>query len=509
MTVQPDQSTGFLKRFDLLIMLSAIVTLFVALGTEPWWSLNGTTTNSLFSIQVSPFYVHINAVGLPSTVPLAVGLGSLTRTVLLLGFVSFFVASLRSTAWWRNLAVYFGFASLAELYLSFILMYYWAETAFANAYGVVPPYYGTTSLQANIIGLDLSYYTTPLVTAGFGLPYFLGFISIGLVMGRAIIKALHDRAFQVLAALLPGGNVHDIYLTPPYHHVWFSSRDREFNPLAENPERTSDDELLVSFQKLYDTVEPGGGLSIGLPVWATTLQDRLEKLMPQTGFVAEADVKVRDPQNPQKELHFRRPVRQEQPLQEAAQTAEPAAPPYVATERLPATEEATIPDEPLQPEPLPVLEVAEEPSWVPTRMTRLERSILKAAIKTITEKREPVPYRELLNQVYMDLVDRKIEFDSARQIETTLLDHNGKELLLVEEADETRSRVVKKWWLGDQKMSPDKNRGLQAFDRVVEARPGLGSLPSLRKIFRRSQTARHRPMSETNDDDSDVEPGQT
>src|SRR6266568_6047414 len=295
--------------------------------------MNGATTNSLFSVQVSPFYVHINAVGLSPTVPLAVGLGSLTRTVLLLGFIAFFVASLRPTAWWRNLAVYFGFASLAELYLSFILMYFWAETAFANAYGVVPPYYGTTSLQANIIGLDLSYYSTPLVTAVFGLPYYLGFVSIGLVMGRTIIKALHDRAFKVLTALLPGGSVHDIYLTPPYHHVWFSSRDREFNPLAENPERTNDDEMLVSFQKLYNTVEPGGGLSIGLPVWATTLQDRLEKLMPQTGFVAETDVKTRDPQNPQTELHFRKPVREEQPPQAEEQTTEETVPPLPATEQ--------------------------------------------------------------------------------------------------------------------------------------------------------------------------------
>ena len=509
MTVQPDLNTGLLKRFDLLIMLSAIVTLFVALGTEPWWTLNGATTNSLFSIQVSPFYLHIDAIGLPSTVPLAVGLGSLTRTLLLLGFVSLFVASLRPTAWWRNLAVYFGFASLAELYLSFVLMYYWAETAFVNAYGVVPPYYGTTSLQANIVGLDLSYYTTPLVRATFFLPYYLGFISIGLVMGRTIIKAFHDRSFQVLAALLPSGRVHDIYLTPPYHHVWFSSRDREFNPLAENPERINDDEMLVSFRKLYETVEPGGGLSITLPVWSTTLEDRLEKLMPQTGFVAETEVKNRDSQNPQTELHFRKPVSEPQAPQVEEQTTEETVPPLPATEQHTSLEQAEAMDEPVQPEPLPVLEVAEEPTWVPTRMTRLERSILKAAVKTITEKHEPVQYRELLNQVYMDLVDRKIEFDSARQIETTLLDHNGRELLLVEEADETKSRVVKKWWLGDQKMSPDKNRGLQALDRVVEARPGLGSLPSLLKVFRRSHAPRRRPAIYTNDEDSSAEPGRT
>src|SRR5207247_8811092 len=54
-------NTGLLKRFDLLIMLSAIVTLFVALGTEPWWTLNGSTTNSLFSIQVDRKSTRLNS----------------------------------------------------------------------------------------------------------------------------------------------------------------------------------------------------------------------------------------------------------------------------------------------------------------------------------------------------------------------------------------------------------------------------------------------------------------
>src|SRR5437667_10361465 len=112
MTVQPDLNTGLLKRFDLLIMLSAIVTLFIALGTEPWWTLNGATTNSLFSIQVSPFYLHIDAIGLPTTVPSAVGLGSLTRTLLLLGFVSLFVATLRPPDRSSFLAVCFVLRSI-------------------------------------------------------------------------------------------------------------------------------------------------------------------------------------------------------------------------------------------------------------------------------------------------------------------------------------------------------------------------------------------------------------
>src|SRR6266705_1852197 len=145
----------------------SLVALFVALGNEPWWTLRGASTSNLLSIQVSPFYLHINALGLPSTLPTANSLGSFTRVLLILGSLALLAASLHPTAWWRNLAVYLGLSSLAELYFSFVMIYYWAETAIVQAYGVVPPYDGTASLQANILGLDFKYYASPLVTASF------------------------------------------------------------------------------------------------------------------------------------------------------------------------------------------------------------------------------------------------------------------------------------------------------------------------------------------------------
>src|SRR5437016_11139023 len=134
---------GFLRQVDLLVLIGALVALFVALGSEPWWTLTGTTTSNLLSVQVSPFYLHINALGLPPTVSGANNLGSFTRVLLILGSLALFPASIQPTSWWRNLAVYFGLSSLAELYLSFILIYYWTETAIVQAYGIVPPYYVT------------------------------------------------------------------------------------------------------------------------------------------------------------------------------------------------------------------------------------------------------------------------------------------------------------------------------------------------------------------------------
>lgn len=476
------------------------MTLFVALGTESWWTLTGTTNSKLFNILVSPFYVHINAVGLPTTVPLANALGSLTRTLLLLGFLTLFAASIRPTAWWRNLAVYFGVSTLAELYLSFVLMFYWTESIFLNTYGILPPYLGTSHLQTNIVGLDLTPYSTPLVTATFGIPYYLGFISIGLVFGKTIARLLHERAFQALAALLPGSSIRTVYFTPPYQQVWFSSGDQQFNPLQADPATQTDDELLVSFAKLYEKVEPGGSLDIIVPIYAPALSDRLEKLIPQTGFTAETSGTVyRTPGKAENELRFRKPtvpalpVTEEIPAPEVSETPEAIAQAPAST--LPAVEVATeIPtDSP------PIAETTQEPKWAEPRMTRLEKSILKAAVKILGERQQPVPYRELLNQVYMELVDHKVEFDSARQIEATLLSHNGGELRLIEEEDDAGLPIVKKWAMGNQKMKPDSRIGMPTLETVKDAGT---KLPHLGKFFKRRKQSRYKSKSSGEDDSS-------
>jgi len=491
-----NETIGLLRRLDVLVLLGAILALFLALASEPWWTLTGTTNTKLLTIQVSPFYLHINAVGLPATSAFANSLGSFTRILLFFGFVALAAASIRPTAWWRSLAVYFGLSSLAELYFSFLMMYYWAESAFIQAYGFGPPYSGTATLQGSILGLDLTYYSGPLITAAFAIPFYLGFLSFSLVMGRGILRVLQDRAFRVLAALLPGGGVHDVYLTPPYQHVWFSSGDKEFNPMASDPEKLNDDELLVSFQKLYDTVEPGGSLSIILPAWATGVGDRFQRLMPNTGFTIESSAVVYRVQGkPETELRFRKPigeVRKESTT--TSSTLEEVGPALQSAVQAPLDEGMT---EMVAP---PVLEVVDEPRWVPAKLSRMEKSMLNAAVDIISRHQEPVPYRELLNQVYMDLVDRKVDFESARQIETTLLEHNGREVLLIEETDEAKDRVVRKWWLGEKKLAPERKRRMPNIGRIASARP---KLPSMRFPFRRSRKSRY---VEKATDDSSADP---
>src|SRR5260370_17286422 len=96
-------------------LLGALFALFLALASEPWWTLSGTTNTKLLSIQVSPFYLHINAVGLPTTSAFANGLGSFTRILLFLGFLALVAASIPPTASQRTLPPYFGLSLLSHL----------------------------------------------------------------------------------------------------------------------------------------------------------------------------------------------------------------------------------------------------------------------------------------------------------------------------------------------------------------------------------------------------------
>jgi hypothetical protein len=98
-------------------------------------------------------------------------------------------------AWWRDVAVYLGLCSLAELYLSFFLMYQAAQTSLLGAYGVLPPYLlsGAGSLPARVVGLDLNTYANPAVVGGFGLPFYLGFLGLALLGGRLAVGVFQDR----------------------------------------------------------------------------------------------------------------------------------------------------------------------------------------------------------------------------------------------------------------------------------------------------------------------------
>jgi len=181
------------KRTDPLTLLSAVVSLFIVISNDPWWSIRGANGNNLLTMQVSPFYFHATATGLSTTAPFVEFLGPFTRILLILAFVALGMSSLSPSSWWRELAVYFGLSALIEVYFSFLLIYHAAETTLLGTYGIVPAYSGTSQIPALVVGLDLKTYTQPLVTASFTFPFYFGFVGLGLVGLSLVFDGLRGR----------------------------------------------------------------------------------------------------------------------------------------------------------------------------------------------------------------------------------------------------------------------------------------------------------------------------
>jgi hypothetical protein len=124
-------------------------------------------------------------------------------------------------------------------------------------------------------------------------------------------------------------------------------------------------------------------------------------------------------------------------------------------------------------------------------MTRQEKAMLRSAISILSKRREPMPYHELLNQVYMELVEKKVEFDSARQIESTLLKHTGRELALTEESDEQGLKRIKQWSLGEDP-SPAHDEGSSIFGKLSNHRPRVSPVMRLLKKWQRKPKPKYR-----------------
>ena len=180
------------RQVDFLTLSGAIVAVFLAPTGQPWWSITGATTSKLLTIQISPYYLQANATGFPGA-SFTGALGSFTGLLLFLAVFALSASSFHRGTWWSKITTYFSLCVVSELYLSFLLMYHAAETALLGMYGILPPSSGTMHLPAMIIGLDMNSYLSPLVTAGFSLPFYLGFLSLGLIGGSLILENLRTR----------------------------------------------------------------------------------------------------------------------------------------------------------------------------------------------------------------------------------------------------------------------------------------------------------------------------
>jgi len=84
--------------------------------------------------------------------------------------------------------------------------------------------------------------------------------------------------------------------------------------------------------------------------------------------------------------------------------------------------------------------------------SKKQRNIVRAALSVIKRHGGVIPEDEMLRETYMELRQRKIDFESMREIEQTLLQHNNKELMVTNQDDE--KIFDRKWWSATKKGKP-------------------------------------------------------
>ena len=472
-------------KIDLPTFIAGLVAGFLAFNNEPWWTLTSSTNSRVLTILASPFYLQISATSISSTIPTVAIIGAISRILLIASSAVLIGSSFRLTAWWRPIATWLSLASLTEIFFSLFLLIHAGQATLYSTYGANLPTSGTVTYPARIVGTDLNTYINPSLTASFNIDFYLGILGLTIVGTTTILKMFRDQ--DLIQVALP--SFKEFFLSPPYRNVWLSTGTKELNPLREDPENTTDDVLLESIGKIYNTVQPGGTVIIILPSWATSLSNRFQKLLVWTGFAEESTETIyRTPDKAETQLRFKRPIKPS----ERSKKEEEVSGPKPST--MSVLEEAEI--GPSLPDTPPQLAIVAQPEWTRTKTTRQERAMLRSAMSVLSKRSEAAPYRELLNQVYMELIEKRVKFDSAKQIETALLKHSGRELALIEEADAEGFKTQKKWARGED-VSKVARGGPSVFNRIARHRPSAS--PVLRLLKKWERKPKYKKKSEQED----------
>jgi hypothetical protein len=431
--------------------------------------------------------MQLDAFGISATPSYALPLGILTRVLLAIASLALLISSLHPQSVWQKPVLWLSLSTLVEAFLSFFLLLHSAQTIFSDTFGTIPPLTGNAVVPGNVLGLDLNSYPSPTITSSFILPYYLGWACLILLGGTESLRfILHPRL--LLPTGEPSTGLGEVYLSPPYVHAWYTSTDENLNPLKNDPGNLSDDELALSFERILHRVRPGGAVSIILPGWATILKDRLVKVVPWTGFKLEkSEIIYRAPGRPENELLFRKPVDATSAKENPEPTASTLAPPDLVE---PSTHDTEQP---------PVPETVEEPAWSQPKQSKKETVMVKSATRLLERHREPVPYRELLNEVYMDLLDKKINFDSSKEIEATLLAHIGQELTIIEKSRENDQKHTRQWWLGETRPIEAQEMKTSLLGRLASVRKKIPRVTGFLKIPRKKRETGYKPRKETDE----------
>ena len=483
------------SRLNIPFLIVAAITGLVATNSDPWWTISSAQSTNILQANVSPFFVRITGVGIPSTVANADTIGLITRilmglTAIALAWQGFFPMSV-----WRKPVLWLSLSALAGVFLSFALLVHSTQLILFQQFGVMPGLTGDVTIPGVVLGTDLVAYQSPIISSTLALPFFGGLAGFLVLGGMELAQTiLFPRLALSVSELMTG--LTGAFLSPPYQHTWLTSDDQGMNPLAQDPDRLTDDQLAISFERLLKALQPGATVSVILPPWATRLSNRLARVVSWTGFELEnSQVIFRTPGRPENELVFRKPVISQKTDSESSEASELAAPEEPSSPEQDLTSVGVLdnslgtdgdlssdlyqPGKDVATDGPPVDEEIEDPVWAQPELSPVETAIIASALKMIERTNAPIRHEDLVDEICEDLVNENVSFDSVGQVEDVLVSHEGKEFTAMEQLDETGTDVVRFWWLGELGRSTEpaaKTRLRSGFSSIRKRIGKIGSL---------------------------------
>src|SRR2546428_13099619 len=116
------------------------------------------------------------------------------------------------------------------MFLSLAILINTARQEILAEYGISLPLYGRVRFPANVLGLDLRFYPSPVVMAGFSGLFYAGVFCLGLVTLERLMS------LRSIEELLRIGDIRELDLLHPYKSDWLSSGDMGLNTLSRDPQ---------------------------------------------------------------------------------------------------------------------------------------------------------------------------------------------------------------------------------------------------------------------------------
>src|SRR5881628_1930032 len=110
------------SRLNIPFLIGAAIAGILAASSDPWWSARSAISTNILRVDVSPYYVSMTGLGIPSTVPNADVSGLIVRVAVGVTAVALAWQGLFPLSIWRKPVLWLSLSVVAGTFLNFALL---------------------------------------------------------------------------------------------------------------------------------------------------------------------------------------------------------------------------------------------------------------------------------------------------------------------------------------------------------------------------------------------------